>query len=894
MKNKEKIWNSRFLSIATFLSYIVASLVMTFSLRYMSRCIDYETEAENNRYELQELGYMLADASDYLTNEAREFAVTGELTHLYNYWHEVQVVKRRDQAVDALKSYDPPEDEVVLLNEAKAFSDRLIETETYSMKLVLMSQQNRSERVNAETKAYVEEVKKAELPPQYRNLSREEMQQKAIQILFDYDYSKSKEEIMSPIDQFQNRMNKRLNQEVVASVNGRRNAWIILVTCMVIALCIIGMVIFELYSFYVAPLRDYTEQLQSLGYANDNMAIASVRIQPKGAYELQEFGRIFNGLAHLLSQEVEKMAEEEKRMRIAKEEAVAANRAKSDFLAAMSHELRTPLNAITGYVYLLEQCELSEEQKRYCHNIHVSSETLLNLISDILDFSKIENGSMELEEVAFSLPRLLDEVYQVMENSARQKQLKFSMDIRGDIPIAVVGDPAKLRQILLNLIGNAIKFTDTGYVTMKVDMLSKEKEHCEICFQVEDSGIGIAREKLTDIFQPFVQSDAGTTRQYGGTGLGLSISKRLVEQYSTGKHTIEVESEIGKGSVFSFVIPFPIADEKDCVPIMNLQENTRPIDGEYVILLVDDNQMNLTVETEIMESFGVSVDAVTSGAECIHMVEEKRYDLILLDIHMPKMDGYETAKALRTLETGKEVPIIALTADAVEGVRNKVLYAGMNDYATKPLKPESLKVLLRRYLQISGLQREKQGQPVPFRNEYFDVEECLTNLNRNERVFFRLIEQFRNRQRHTEEYISRHIQENHVENALYMLHDLKGVAGNLCLYPLYGECVQLETALRTGKPVDAERFQICFQRTMQEVEEQYQKRLPYYQENDETESYDRLYKRFVYLCGEYDIAAVDLFERNRKTFRNHMGKKDYMLLQDAVLKYDFETVLEMI
>lgn len=679
MKSRAAFWNSKTISVASGISFLFVICIIFISNYYMKSCIEYESQSQNYRYELSKLGEALADASDYLTNEAREYAITEDITHLYNYWYEIEESQTRDNVIEELTSYHPPEKERELLEEAKSFSDQLITVEMYSMKMILLSQ-NKTEGdfYDTEVEEYVSKVLACELPVQYSSLSSDRMREKAVEILYDNRYMNSKDLIMSPIDEFQGIMNIRLNNEVAVSVQGQKKALILQMVCLIAAVLLMGFILLAFQYLYISPLKGYTRQLQGEKTDARKMGITKIRIQPGGAYELREFGRIFNELSYRLFCEVEKSAKAENKMRLAKEEAVKANRAKSDFLARMSHELRTPLNAITGYVYLLNGTNLDHKQQRYCDSIQASSDSLLGLISDVLDFSKIESGNMVVDNSPFSPMDLIQDIYHIMENTAHQKGIYLKLDVHSDIPAVVIGDSLKLRQVLMNLVGNAIKFTVEGTVTVCIEEEKADEDVVNIKFTVGDTGIGIKESEQETIFEPFVQSDAGTTRKYGGTGLGLAISKKIVEQCSQGRETLQLESRVGEGSKFFFSMPFALGNPEQLMK--EKQETEYMLDSDKVVLLVDDNDINIKVESEIIAGFGVRVVTAASGIEAIAYIKEHKADLIFMDIRMPDMDGYESSCKIRRLENGKQVPIIALSADAVEGVREKVLSFGMNDY----------------------------------------------------------------------------------------------------------------------------------------------------------------------------------------------------------------------
>ena len=368
-----------------------------------------------------------------------------------------------------------------------------------------------------------------------------------------------------------------------------------------------------------------------------------------------------------------------------KEKALASERAKHQFLANMSHEIRTPMNAIKGMTEILIRRNPKAEQKEYLDSIKQSSDSLLIVINDILDLSKIEASKIELEKEPFSINELMNNVHMMMQFKAEEKGLELMKDVPNE-PLQVNGDATRLRQILVNLIGNAIKFTEKGVVVTRVE-LDNEGVH----FTVSDTGVGIGADRLEKIFESFEQAYANTTRKFGGTGLGLSISKKLVELHG-GK--IWVESQKGKGSQFHFVIPYEIAEiqELEALPTDSQRNIAHELKG-INILLVEDNQFNAVVAREELEDAieAAQVDLAVNGAVAVEKVKSGHYDVILMDVQMPKMNGYEATKAIRNLQNGKaNLPIIAMTANVLKEEVDTCYDAGMNDFIGKPFDTDDL------------------------------------------------------------------------------------------------------------------------------------------------------------------------------------------------------------
>lgn len=380
----------------------------------------------------------------------------------------------------------------------------------------------------------------------------------------------------------------------------------------------------------------------------------------------------------------------------ARHEADLANNAKSQFISNMSHEIRNPLNGIIGFLELLSETRLTSEQKKYLEEAEIASEALLVLVNNVLDFSKIEADKASLENINFKLRTLLQETVITNIPQSNKKNLKINTYLSSDIPINIVGDPIRLKQILNNLVSNAVKFTEEGEITVDIQLKKNTENNIELLFKVEDTGIGISEEVIEKIFDSFTQGDNSTTRIYGGTGLGLSISKKLVELMGG---TIWVESEQDKGSKFYFTAIFNHSNKYDnTASVRDKGKKNYNINKNIKLLVVEDSAANTRLMIESLKNKGLSCDAVKNGEEAIEACINKHYDIVFMDCQMPVMDGFEATKKIRSIKgIGEKIIIIAITANAMEDDREKCLASGMDDYISKPININNVCALIEKY-----------------------------------------------------------------------------------------------------------------------------------------------------------------------------------------------------
>jgi signal transduction histidine kinase/ActR/RegA family two-component response regulator len=435
--------------------------------------------------------------------------------------------------------------------------------------------------------------------------------------------------------------------------------------------------------------------------------------QTRMTEELRERAEKTEAEVYLRAQEIQERTKEleqvNKQLQTARDQALEASNLKSAFIATVSHELRTPLTGLLGFIELLQGTSLTPEQRELAKTAGESAQALLNIVNDILDLSKIEAGKASLETVPFNLIFLIQDVSRLLSESANKKGLRLTTSVDQGIPQFVFGDPSRMRQVLLNLIGNSIKFTERGEVSVKAVVEARQEQRVTVRFSVADTGIGISQDEKRFLFLPFSQVDSSNTRKYGGTGLGLTICKRFVNMMGGD---IGVESKKGEGSIFWFRLPFVIEEPEptpaaEAAPArsVGLEPAVGSVPPGKLILVVEDSPVIQMLAIKQLVNLGLQSHAVSNGRAAVEAASAMAFDLILMDCHMPEMDGFAATRAIRELEgaSGRHTPIIAMTAGAMVGDRERCLDAGMDDYLSKPFTIEQLKEKLNLWLSQKDL-----------------------------------------------------------------------------------------------------------------------------------------------------------------------------------------------
>lgn len=765
----------------------------------------------------------------------------------------------------------------------------------------------------------------------------------------------------------------------------------------------------------IRPLAELTEAARNIRAGNFNQSLT--------VKSNDEIGVVYNAFNKMQTTIMDKNYD----LHQAVVRAEQAAKAKSEFLANMSHEIRTPMNAIIGLTHLsLESGDLADKQKNYLEKIQVSSKSLLGIINDILDFSKIESGYMEIEDTSYSLDDVLQNVYVVNQLKAQEKGITFTVKRDFDLPDNYSGDPLRLTQVLTNLTGNAVKFTQSGSVDVAVDKVTLADNSECLRFIIKDTGIGITEEKQTNLFTPFSQGDSSTTRKFGGTGLGLAISAQLIELMHGQIHVI---SEEGKGAEFTVTLPFKTADlipegdkqsnprlrdvgvflvgTPDIEPILNsfgmnilgkvsdfsdftleyfssclaldekeliifmdpegrlnyqeLQDqlpvisdkelspsfvfvSSKPLPQSFNakystyqvselitpssiydelvtilsnedqlhqlnyqfpsghknalkgarILLAEDNAINTEVAKGLLERMGVVITCVTNGQEALDVIGKQNFDLVLMDIQMPVMDGYAATREIRKNNFYSDIPIIALTANAMEGDREKSLSAGMNDHLSKPIDPDELERILLRWSDAAN-SSEKVTDSNLSSEPVLTIKDGLNRLCGNDELYKKMLHQMLEMLRPLPDKLLEHFEQGEPEELKRLAHSVAGVAANLAAYPIQDVLKEIElnkSLQRTNLQTQLDRLVVFIEMLTHEIE-------LYCPENVEPVRDQHADEQIISLLAELqskvdqgDVSSIELARTLGEKLTNHACHKLSVEVFNALDSFEFEQANE--
>lgn len=764
----------------------------------------------------------LEEAADYLSEQARNYVITGNPDCLKGYWEEVHTGKRREEAFVKLKRVGISEERVRLLRSAKNYSDLLIYLETRAMRLASDVSALTETTLPPEVEGYILNTVEKSMSPEERHMA-------AVELLFGKEYLSEKEVIGQYTRQFLRQAEEELDGDLERADKGVSRALTLQWSLQAAAVVVFLLMMLSYYRLVIRPVMRYHSCLDEKNREP---------LVPFGIWEIYKLGESIN----------------------------QALKAKDDFLASVSHEIRTPLNSVIGYETLLEQTRLDRAQKEYVSCMKYASQHLMEMVSHLLDYARLKNTGQRLICKEWPSESLLLYLEHGFGHLAAEKKLKFMLRTEGDIPPVLIGDEGKVRQIAANLVSNAVKFTEKGSVEVTLSWKRKPDDTKEgsLILVVKDTGPGISSRDLERIFEPFEQAGDAGNGQYGGTGLGLPISRSLAGLMGG---TVKAGST-GTGSTFTAELPLQegTGGRKGAVPV--------PAGGR--VLLVEDNQVNQTMQTRLLYSLGLSVVVASHGEEAVALYKKGTYDLILMDLRMPVMDGYEAAERIRACEKGKGIHthIIALTADGEEMVSDKVKKVGMDGILVKPITLDALKEAAGKFV---NLEKTAEEETEKVKKELLHIY-CLE---------------------HAEDFhiLADDIEKGKSKEAADLLHKLKGASAAVGAEDIHAACCTMEGRLKNSETQglinmaqEMERKFAAWKQIDQKMQGEYATVIQIYEEKDTAEQINK----WRQLAARGEFKALEEWKENRPAFAAYLGWRKTEALETALNRYDYQKALELL